>query len=406
MIVGFTSKAQELPFIHFTPEREINTLPSAMVTNLLQDREAFIWMSIYSSGLIRFDGDRMDLYDQKDGLKNLGVWEMAEDGQGHLWVSSDAGLVVSKKPLSEYKNGKRFEFTSIFDGIPLFSEAVTLNRMSVDLQGNIWIGTVNKGLRKYRIESNGKLTTQKFSTNINGFINAPVSNLLPTRYGAVIAALDGGILVKYFSDSQEILYNNNQGEKDQNFVSLYEDSEGKIWAYKQNGEILLFLRNYKHPQIIAKVAPSNNAGITSPSEGIIWVSSGEAGITVIDQKNGRIIGTYTRANGLLSDNVFDVLKDREGNIWIAQSGGVSKLRYNYKAFENYSARSIAGKKPVLPSPKINSIFVPEYNNSPCRFWVGTESGAACVNMEGISQYITHKYGRNISIYHPGRRSDR
>src|SRR5690606_6871670 len=102
--------------------------------------------------------------------------------------------------------------------------------------------------------------------------------------------------------------------------------------------------------------------------------------------------SYSRANGLLSDNVFHVLEDLEGNVWIAQSGGISKLRYNFSAFENFTARSISGEKPLVPSGKINTVLVPTSTGSPCRFWVGTEGGATCVNEYGASKFITQADG--------------
>ena len=156
-IFSFKVVAQELPFVHFTPDNELNPLPSAMVTNVFQDSEGFMWMAVHSSGLIRFDGTKMDLYGQKEGVKDLGVWQIVEDKLGYLWVTSNSGLVVSEEPVSNYKNGRRLTFTSEFGGKSLYSEIVNLNQIAVDSSGIVWVGTVAKGFLKYHINEKNNL---------------------------------------------------------------------------------------------------------------------------------------------------------------------------------------------------------------------------------------------------------
>ena len=110
----YKAGAQELPLTHFTSDSEVNALPSALVTNIYQDRMGFMWFTVFTSGLVRYDGSTMELYDQSHGLRDLGVWQMIEDGEGHLWVSSISGLVVSEKPLHMYTGGKKVKFTPIY----------------------------------------------------------------------------------------------------------------------------------------------------------------------------------------------------------------------------------------------------------------------------------------------------
>lgn len=384
--------AQELPLTHFTSDSEVNALPSALVTHIFQDSKGYIWFSVYTSGLVRYDGTKMELYDQKDGLRDPGVWQIVEDKNGHLWSSSSAGLVVSKKPLKEYRNGKKIEFTSLYNGMHLTREAVIRNQqLAVDTEGRVILGTADKGIIRYYIDKGGKISADTISTAINGKKNLSVTSLTASGAGGILAGLEGGLLAELKKEEVKILYGINGGAE--NFISVFEDKDGEVWAYRQNGEILHFWSKSDFPDIFLAGLPSNVADITSLKDGTILASNGESGITRIDKKTGEIISSYTRANGLLNDNVYHILEDLEGNVWIAQSGGVSKLRYNFNAFENFTARSRAGEKPLLPAGKTNTILVSNNKeNNPCRFWVGTEGGASCVNEYSLSRFITQADG--------------
>lgn len=381
--------AQELPLTHFTSDSEVNSLPSALVTHMYQDSHGYIWFAVFTSGLVRYDGFKMEVYDQAQGLRDLGVWQMKEDDQGYLWVSSGGGLVVSEKPLQAYKNGRKVQFTTFFKGTLLTRETFSRNQqLAIDKLGRVWLGTSGKGIIRYKIEEKS-IISDTLSTALAGENNLEVHSLMTTKNGEVLAGVEGGLLVKFSEDKPHIIFS-SETDDNENFYALYEDEEEGIWAYRQNGKILYINSSQKAPIIIDAGSPSNVTSITSLKDGTIFAGNGESGITRINQHSGKVINNYTRANGLLNDNVYHILEDREGNVWIAQSGGVSKLRYNFNAFENYTARLIAGEKPVLPSGQLNTILIS--SRGPCRFWVGTEGGATCVDENGASTFLSQKDG--------------
>jgi signal transduction histidine kinase/ligand-binding sensor domain-containing protein len=387
----FKVAAQELPFVHYTPDNEVNQLPSAMATNVFQDSQGFIWMAIHTSGLVRYDGSKMDIYDQKDGIVGLGVWQIVEDKLGYIWVSSNSGLLVSEEPVSNYKNGRRVKFTDEFDGKTLYKEAINLNQIAVDNSGIVWIGTIGEDFLLYKINENKSLEVETQSVAIPGGKIQQITSIYPGKNG-ILAGLAGGNLIQIINGEIQLLYSSLQNTEDQNFASILEDEEGKIWAYRQNGEVLLFQKNSSNPTILATLRQTNIASLASVTEGIVWAVSGVNGIIRFNKQSGEIIGAFSRANGLLSDNVFGASKDREGNIWIAQSGGVSKLRFDFNAFENFSTRSISGEKPALPAGKVNSILVIPSHEYPFRVLVGTEGGVSCISEDGTSTYITQTDG--------------
>src|SRR5690349_21208310 len=91
--------AQELPFTQFAPSGQALPLPSASVQKIIQDDQGYIWMGFYTTGIARYDGRDMESYGVSDGLPDPLVRELAEDASHRLWVATEAGLVVSEKPL-------------------------------------------------------------------------------------------------------------------------------------------------------------------------------------------------------------------------------------------------------------------------------------------------------------------
>ncbi|MCY3723119.1 MAG: hypothetical protein OXG97_12935 [Candidatus Poribacteria bacterium] len=63
------------------------------------------------------------------------------------------------------------------------------------------------------------------------------------------------------------------------------------------------------------------------SNGLLWAAGG-AGV--------RIEKTFTKADGLASDNVLAILEDRTGDIWIGTTEGVS--RYDGEGFQTYTTQ--------------------------------------------------------------------
>ena len=384
--------AQERPIINYTPDSEILALPSAMVTYVYQDGQGYIWFAVFSSGLVRFDGTRMIQFDQEQGLRDLGIWQILEDSSGYLWVSSHEGLVVTEKPLREYQNPGEITFTSMFSGTPLTDDVLTHHRITLDSSGFVLVGTSSDGIIRYFADHEGEMHADSISTQVRGSSQLAVTSIRAGNNNTVLVSLEGGDLYRLIDDEFSHLYSPPYTYGGVEIISMLEDDNGKIWMYRQNGEVAILDDDSESAQIIHTGPSTNINGLHLFSDGTIWATNGTNGISRLNRNTGELVERYTRATGLLSENVFHAMEDREGNMWIAQSGGVSKLRYNYRAFENISARSLSGEQPVLPSGRINTVFIPKTNSIPCRFWVGTENGATCIKEEGTSEYITQSEG--------------
>lgn len=395
LFISSESEGQILPFTHYTPDREINALPSAEVHKVFQDRLGYIWFAIYSSGLVRYNGVQMETYGLDEGLRDLTVWDLIEDPSGRLWVSSNAGLVVSEEPLSNYEAGRRIKFVSKSNDISIIDLSVNHNRMTIGKDGWLWVGTENIGVVKYRFTDNNQLQADTLSTDISGSGNEIVVRALTARMdGSIWVSLLDGNLLRFEQNEPSKIYNTDSEEYTN---VLYEDYDGRLWGGDKDGRIWQLTGNKETLRYleVSNNLSSNIANITSLSDSTIWISSEGSGLQKIDPKSNFKTTTYNRSNGLLSEIVFNVFEDAEQNIWVAQSGGVSKLRYNYKAFKNLTASTLAGGVPVLPSPSINTILPTETPSlkNPCIVWAGTsEGGISCVNENFKSIFIQQNDG--------------
>ncbi len=53
-----------------------------------QDREGFIWVGTYGTGVSRYDGEVFHTFSAADGLQVKHVWNMIADDQGRMWFAA------------------------------------------------------------------------------------------------------------------------------------------------------------------------------------------------------------------------------------------------------------------------------------------------------------------------------
>lgn len=380
---------QELPFFHYTPASDYNPLPSAEVNKVYQDRLGYLWFVIFSSGIVRYDGHALESYTVADGLRDLAVWEMIEDRDGRLWVGSNAGLVVSNKPLGAYRPGERIQFVATLDSVPLAETVINRNRLAVDRDGRVWAGTSANGIIRYHVEgrdTDAAVTCDTLATDARGDgKNATVRALVARRDGSVWAGVGGGGLMVFENGATPRVLGPADGFPAQNVNVLYEAPDGMLWGGCRNGVILRVAEYADSTRaiMVSDRLTSNIAGILAAEDSTLWIASEGSGIMRMDPRAPDAASVLTRQNGLLSDNAHHVLLDSEGTLWLAQSGGVSKLRSNYRAFVTYSATSHAGEAPLLPSQAVNIVIPPSRTSNPGALWLGTaEGGIVCLRDDG------------------------
>lgn len=256
-----------------------------------------------------------------------------------------------------------------------------------DSKGNIWFGTLGKGVAKYDGSKLVYLTTKEGlpSNRIVNVIEDNSGNLW-FGTGTGLSKFDGMTFTNYsekdglcsdmisylFIDSKEILWIGTwggvcrfDGSQFENFpipypkietkinqdtkdwtTSIAEDSKGNIWFGRDGyGASMFDGNNFTHFTTKEGLNSNNVQSIATDKEGNIWIGTrvaekdnsdtkerfGKGGLNKYD---GNKIIHFTEINGLNESDVFAVYKDSSNSLWFSTtSNGV----YNYinNEFVNY-----------------------------------------------------------------------
>jgi ligand-binding sensor domain-containing protein len=400
--------AQELPLKNYTAQDEINPLPKSPVISTYQDSLGYLWVANYGLGLVRYDGQKMESYNGDESVLGSQIFEMRGDGYGRLWViSSDRGLSVSERPLSAYMNGSPVQFTDSLGGTALYRKLITfpLNVMATDARGRLWLGTETDGIIRYRFNGPDTVVADTIRTGEpKDSTNTPVAAIVGRPDGSVWVSLgDGQLLV--FKDGSSLPTIIEAEEVPCSPVrSFYEDTSGVLWGGCQNSR--LWRLNEKGDNWeFEQVGPTLGGQVTSIMEiapGTLWVSGLGLGVWEVETGTSDRAVHYTRENGLLDVNVWDLTHDREGNIWVSQNTGLSKLRSNQAAFRYYTSHSYTGEEPALPGVEALAIQpdvrLRTTGSDTMRFLaVGSTEGLALIREDGAVEHITTEQGLSNNI---------
>jgi len=369
--------AQEIRFRHFTPDDVATPLPSAGVQALAQDHFGNIWIGFYATGLARYDGHSFETFDKRDGLADLTVRDLIEDRGGRLWVATESGLVVSDKPLASYAIGERPRFTSHIGAASLVRSRLRRNDLAADAQGQVWVGTAGEGVLRYWFDGE-TLRGDRIA------LPRAVTTLKSARDGSVLVALDDNALLFFAGGSTRADVFATRFASPVTFI--HESADGAIWAGCANGSIWRAARTGPFALVSSELT-ERIVGIIDTPDGYVWAASLGSGMLRLRAGDPAQRRVYRRADGLISDELIGLLRDREGNVWIGQYGGLSRFRPNWEAFQFFTATSHAGEEPLLPSAYVSGVIA----SSPV-MWVGTGSGVAGIRDGHRVETINDKQG--------------
>jgi signal transduction histidine kinase/CheY-like chemotaxis protein len=362
LAAAFAAGAQELPFTHFAPGGRGLPLPSASVQKIIQDHQGFIWLAFYSTGIARYDGRTMETYGVADGLADPTVREIVEDASHRLWVASEAGLVVSDRPLDRYAIGERLRFVNAIGKTTLTHARMRRNCVVAARDGSVWVSTQD-GLIRYRFEGD------RLEASAVAGSTAALAMLL-RRDGTLLTSRFNGELVAITATGSRVI-----GMIDPPASALGESADGTVWGGSINGAV--WRLDGAKPTVVSRELRERVVSVLPTRDGRhIWAGSLGTGAVRIDRVQPAHHLVVTRSNGLLGETLWSIFEDREGNLWFGQNGGVSRLRNGYSAFYAWTERS----SPPLPDSSTFAV-VPEWRGA---MWVATGSGLAALTPTGTS----------------------
>jgi ligand-binding sensor domain-containing protein len=271
---------------------------------MLRDRNGGIWIGTNGQGLLHVHQGRTDVLAQSDGLSGDAVESLFEDREGNIWVATLDGL----------DRFRDFAVSTISAKQGLSNESVLSVLAARD--GSVWLGT-RDGLNRWK---DGQVTIYRKRTS--GLPDDAVESLFQDDHGRIWVSTNGGIA--YFENGRFIPISAVPGR----FVSsIAGDAAGNLWIGHESQGLFRLLASGVVRQIPwAKLGHKDFASVllVDPLQGGLWLGFREGGLA--NFKDGQVRVSDGSADGLGGGLVSGLLPDRDGTLWVATQGGLSRVK--------------------------------------------------------------------------------
>lgn len=382
-------------------------LPKVPITGFAEDDKRNIWFSTYGEGAYVYDKKHLTNFDTDDGLLGNDIYTILKDKIGRIWLGTDAGISVCR-----FENGRKslekLTDSNIFETFGKGLPDVIVRELIAEKNGDIWIGTYDKGICKYIFDDN-KLEIP-LSMNGSNWQFGAVNSMTLVNQKEIWIGTDENGLVRYAprADKTEQI-----GFSKDKIHDLLRDSEGNTWILshknginssigrfeilntnvlniqavlaKDDGNLLIGTKDglyvRKNGELNFKKIVPNKINVLSFYEdylGNIWIGTYGEGLFCL-KKNTTILTAFNEKNGLSNGSIFSIDGD-EKKIWLATLGGVNEVDISDISKPIFKVFNI---KNGLSTDFIYKVFI-DYKK---RVWFGTDGkGVSMLENGQITNY--------------------
>ena len=311
--------------IHFG---EQEALKNNEWNSIFEDSKGHIWLGS-NKGVYRYDGQNFTFFKKENGLMNYAEKEtyfsfensinaILEDTRGHIWWATEGSGVLRY-------DGQRIIHYTEKEG--LISNYV--NCMMEDSKGQIWFGsggveTTNmeaKGISIYNRDATAPQSLRGTFTNYTtkeGLSGNRIEGMVEDDWGKIwLATFSGGLTCYDPDDNREgsfIHYTTKEGLSHNPVLSIMKDSKKNIWiGLNFGGDVMRFKPNsFRHFTEQQGLSRSWINRIMEDGKGNIWMGTRYGGLMKYDGHN---FIHYSEKEDLLNDTLL-LLGDKQGNIWV------------------------------------------------------------------------------------------
>ncbi len=363
-------------FTHYRNQvNDQNSLSNNYVTSITEDKRGNILIGTHGGGLNRFNSKKnnFEIF--------IPITKSKENYPFHNWVRT---IFVDSKEniLLGTTNGGVIKILSFDKGIyeqfryDPYNRRYSLSGESIDAltednSGNIWIGTTTDGISILRGQK------QQFShffiknllnlgNSINGFYKEDNGVLW---YGTKAA------LIKY--DNNKLLRDNlnffsyNPKDPDSisgsNVICIFKDSFKKMWVGTEYGlnlfnlETEKFIRYKNNPSLKNSISSNLILSITEDKDRNLWIGTGSGGINMFRPESEDFIqfkNEIGNTNSIGSNSISFIAKDLSEKkiLWIGtKDRGIDRFNYKKSGFAHHN--HIVGNLNTISSNQVSSIYI-------------------------------------------------
>jgi hypothetical protein len=324
-------------------------LPQNSVYGIVQTGDGYLWLATVD-GLVRFDGARFTIFNKSNspGIVNNRFVSLFEAANGDLWAGTEESGVV------RYRQG-RFTSYGVEEGLITLGASV----ISGDADGNPLIDSGNFQVYRFADEKFSAFDAETDSPHsapitrtesvpvycypdldrtqtkclVNGrWVRFLLADSLPS-FNIIHPVQDtDGTLWRITGDADLVHLENGKAAR----VYTKQDGLPEIPLYLVSGARLtllskdklgaLWLTNLKtmRSELLTRQPPVSFTGVHAgyeDREGNLWFGTLRSGLFRVRKQ---VITAYSKADGLLDNNVYPIFEDRRGTVWVGTTGGVFK----------------------------------------------------------------------------------
>jgi signal transduction histidine kinase/ligand-binding sensor domain-containing protein len=269
---------------------------------LLRDRNGGLWIGTTDQGLVHVHQGRADLFARSDGLSGDFIQGLFEDREGNIWVSTDDGLDRFRDfaiPTISVKQG--------------LSNAFVWSVLAAG-DGSVWLGT-RDGLNRWK---DGKITI--YRKRGSGLPDDSVESIAEDYRGLIwVSTGHGGA---YFENGRFTAVRDVPAGR---INSIAADGAGNLWLNQEQSLLHLFRATVVERIPWAQLGHTEGprALLPDPVQGGLWLGFTNG---VAYFKDGQVRKSYAGADGLSEGRVTGLQLDRDGTLWAATEGGLSRVK--------------------------------------------------------------------------------
>jgi len=353
-------------------------LEEDVITCLFEDREKCLWVGTNEEGVKQIRESRFFYLDALKAYEKEVFLSLFEDSQGDTWIGTFSGR------LFRYRSGRLWESPT-----PRKLNGAGIVAITVDERGTLWLGTNGKGAFKRETDTYTQLTTQQ------GLADNLVTSIFCDSRGDVwFSTFDGVSKLNPGNNKMETL-NSQNGLSGKVAHNVYEMSSGDIWIAADKGITVLKggniikgenLKYFLEGVDVTCLLEDNSV---EKAGSVVWLATHGAGLKRLTLSEGKIF-SFTTAEGMTSNFLYQFFIDRKGNFWFMSDSGI--LRVNKEEFEKVVSKDVNmlrcisfGVSDGLKSQEFDNEFSRHsaLKSRENEFWFVNKGGIVTVNPDKI-----------------------
>lgn len=361
--------------------------PQGSIEEILEDNSGRIWMIIGGDKLCKITASGHIVHymekEQKPGFVTL-----CQDSQGNIYAGS---LTKGLMKYDERKNN----FTLINDWAKINLPVMTIYS---DQDGKVYVGTDGRGMKTL---SRDQTYLVDYPIDLNGIASERMkihSIMKDKNENHWIAIYQKGVIMIPASRNNFQYYGYKSMENNligSNCISsIYKDDKDYLWVGTDNDGIYGILPNKKESVHYSSITdnsgvPGTIISLFEDSEKNLWVGAYNSGMGILN----RTTGTFKNINilnkqGDLVERIYDFAEDNQKRLWIASMGN-GIFCYDLKKKQmNYSDEI----RKIAHSDWITCLY---HSPSTDKLYIGSYDGIGCTELKNNTFQTSWTLSRQI-----------